>query len=161
MSTVDIALSNTIKKAMVDKCDADLANLVWRSEKQNGGKFKPVSNKTGTTKNLGRTVLERIVGRPLAPFEYTGYWNGNLYDCRRSNLFVADIHQVNHRRRLFDNNELGVKGVTKLKYNGKYRARLYVNGKPINLGIHDHIEKAIAAYRNAAEKYYGEYAYPE
>lgn len=159
MATVDIVLTNTIQKALIDDVDKDLVNVNWYYSKVNGGKRTIRTCKLGTTVNLGRTILQRVIGRPLAPFEYTGYLNGNPYDCRRSNLFVADIHQVNHRRRIFDNNEIGIKGVTKMKRNGKYRARIYVNGKAIYLGEHDYLEHAAAAYRKAAEMYYGEYAY--
>lgn len=159
MAIVEIELSNTIKKAIVDTQDKDLNNQKWYKCVQNGGKW--VVRRTTGSKSLGRIILARIVGRPLAPFEFVGYWNGNPFDCRRSNLFVADVNQINHRRRIFDNNELGIKGVTKMKYSGRFRARIYVNGKAVYLGEYEHIEKAIEAYRKAAEKHYGEYAYLE
>lgn len=158
MSLVEIPLANTIRKAIVDNIDADVLLRNWYVSKHQTGKWKITTSDSGRTTYLGRIILSRIIGRPLAPFEYVGYWYGNPFDNRRVNLFVATIHQINHRRRTFDNNEVKYKGVTYMKRDNRYRARIYVNGNAIYLGQYEYAEHAYAAYCRAAIKYYGEFA---
>lgn len=53
-------------------------------------------------------------------------------------------------------NTTGYKGVT--LENGRYRARIKVNGKKIHLGSFSSAEEAHTAYRDAANRYFGEFA---
>ena len=50
------------------------------------------------------------------------------------------------------------RGLTQI-HNGKYRVRIFVDGVEIHLGYFHTKEKARQAYRDAADKYFGEFAY--
>lgn len=50
----------------------------------------------------------------------------------------------------------GAKGVTKAK--DKWLARIKVNGKQIRLGLFNTVEEAAAAYTEAAQRHFGEFA---
>ena len=84
--------------------------------------------------------------------------NHNPSDNRKCNLRIANKSQNAINRPKNKNNTTGYKGVTKLK-NGKYMARIVVNYKGIYLGCFDTPEEAYTAYKQAEEKYFGEYAY--
>jgi hypothetical protein len=86
--------------------------------------------------------------------------NRNTLDCRRSNLRLATNEQNHANIKLPENNTSGVKGVY-IKLDGKYQARIRVNKKLITLGTFDTIEEAAAARREAAQKYFGEFANKE
>lgn len=73
------------------------------------------------------------------------------------NLRAATVFQNARNKKSARNNALGVKGV-QVHETGKYRARIFVDGKHKSLGLHDTIEQASAAYDEAALKYFGEFA---
>lgn len=50
-------------------------------------------------------------------------------------------------------NKLGARGV--FRHQGKYRSRIHVYGKVIDLGMFETIAEASAAYNEAREKHYG------
>lgn len=60
--------------------------------------------------------------------------------------------------RLRSTNKSGKKGVCWYAAYGKWMARIHVNQKQIFLGYFDRIEDAAAAYAEAANKYFGEFA---
>lgn len=70
-------------------------------------------------------------------------------NCRWTTKTVQSIN-----RRLNYNSKSGHKGITIRKDNGKYRARITVNKKVIDLGTYEKIEDAIAARREAEGKYF-------
>lgn len=100
----------------------------------------------------------------LAWFYMTGEWpsseidhiNGDKADNRWTNLRLATRSQNNHNRHLTRRNKSGVHGVH--KHGNKFRARLYVSGVHVDLGVFDTLAEARAA-RIAAEKVHlGEFA---
>lgn len=161
MAIVEVPLSKTIKKAIVDDDDRCLLEHIWHVHEARTGRAKPTTVLNGRNQALGRVVMSRILGRPMAAFEQVGYWNNNPFDCRRRNLFVGYYSEINHRRCTFKNNETGFRGVTRMKRNGKYRARIYKDGVQIILGEFTHIEHAVNAYERAAANLYGEYSMPD
>lgn len=100
----------------------------------------------------------------LAWFYMTTGWPPNLDhrnvdpdDNRWSNLRVAVSRSHNSaNRRRQSNNTSGFKGVYKAR--ARWRARIDVGGKRMNLGTFDTPEEAHAAYFNAASLYFGEFA---
>lgn len=54
---------------------------------------------------------------------------------------------------LYKKNTSGYRGVSKCPITNKWLARIYVNGKTINLGRYLNIEDAAKAYKDATEKY--------
>jgi len=82
--------------------------------------------------------------------------NGIEDDNRICNLRPA-LHRLNiangkHRK----NNTSGRKGV--YKENGKWRARIMVERKTINIGLFALVDEAHAAYMDAAKLHFGEFA---
>ncbi len=79
----------------------------------------------------------------------------NTRDNSWSNLRAATIAQQNRNRSMHKRNKLGAKGVTLV--NGKYQARIGVNGKKINLGKYDSLDEAKEAYAAGSRKHHGDF----
>lgn len=94
-----------------------------------------------------------------------GFWsekqidhiNGVKTDNRIENLREASSSENKFNRGAQSNNTSGFKGVDWSKSNKKWRARIGVNRKVINLGAYATPELAYAAYCEAAKKYHGEF----
>lgn len=84
--------------------------------------------------------------------------NGNKADNSIANLRLATVTQnaANSKRRAA--NTSGYKGVSWHKRDKVWFAGIGVNGKNIHLGSFTSRESAAEAYRDAAVKYFGEYA---
>ncbi|MCG4256888.1 hypothetical protein K6W27_07520 [Acetobacter senegalensis] len=78
-------------------------------------------------------------------------------DNRKSNLRTC-THKENQRNiGLNSSNTTGFKGVTLCKSSGKFRARIKIDGKKINLGSYATAEEASAVYSKKAKQIYGEF----
>lgn len=90
------------------------------------------------------------------PSECIDHINGDSLDDRWENLREATITENawNHKaRKKRSKTPMGVR-----EQRGKYAARIAVNKRQITIGTFLTQEEASAAYRNAREKYYGEFA---
>ena len=101
--------------------------------------------------------LHRLLMNPPIGFE-VDHINGNSFDNRRSNLRIV-THSENMQNSIRNLNTLtGERGVymEKVKYGKgiRYRARIWLNGKRIQVGSSVVLEKAIKLVRAAREKYY-------
>lgn len=91
-----------------------------------------------------------------------GFWNftdidhidGNPENNKLENLRMVSHQENTKNQKLRSTNNTGVLGVDFRKETGKYRARIMVDGKTINLGEYDQLERA-ARVRLEAEKLYG------
>ena len=72
---------------------------------------------------------------------------------------ITTASQSMMNRGLSSNNTSGVTGVSWSKTMNKWRARINVNGKEINLGYFNKFEDAVKARKKAEEKYFGEFSY--
>ena len=81
--------------------------------------------------------------------------NGNSLDNTRSNLRLATRQENLRNSKMSRANTSGVKGVS--RHNGKWRARIGLEGKDVSLGQYMCKDEAIAARREAEEKYFGEF----
>ena len=79
------------------------------------------------------------------------------HDNRRSNLRVCTRQQNIFNSKIKSNNTTGYKGVS-LKRN-KYRARIRIGGKEINLGCFKTAKEASEAYDAAVVHHHKEFAY--
>lgn len=84
--------------------------------------------------------------------------NRDPLDNRRSNLREATRSENCANRGINSNNTSGFKGVDFHKSSGKWRARICVNRKSIDLGLFDKPHDAHEAYVHAANRYFGEFA---
>lgn len=85
--------------------------------------------------------------------------NEHKYDNRKSNLEIKTTSQNMMNTSLYINNTSGVSGVNFEKASGKWRARIGINGKRVELGLYNSKEDAIKARKDAEIKYYGNYRY--
>jgi hypothetical protein len=83
--------------------------------------------------------------------------NGDGLDNRRTNLRFATPAQNARNRPLQRNNTSGVRGVHWYASKGKWRARIKVNNKYIDLGLFNDLQSAARVREAAALKYYGEF----
>ena len=71
---------------------------------------------------------------------------------------IVTPQQNAFNRAIQTNNTSGHKGVSLVKRNNKWLARIGFNGKRIVLGTFDSYEEAVEARKMAEIKYYGEYS---
>ncbi len=85
------------------------------------------------------------------------HFNGDLLDNRRSNLRVCAMAEVSRRRRMQANNTSGYRGVRWVERIGRWKARIRVCGRRIELGDYRELMDAVRAYDEASVRYHGEY----
>ena len=101
---------------------------------------------------LHRAVMGLQLGNPLQ----VDHKNFDGLDCRKENLRTVTIALHNRNQRLRRTNKSGVKGV-KLCKDGRWIARIKLNGKEKSLGVYGKIEEAGFAYNLASELVHGVY----
>lgn len=117
-----------------------------------------VLRSAGKRQSIHRMIMERILGRPLVKGELVDHINHDTFDNRRENLRLATNGQNQHNARKNKNNTSGYKGVDWSKHDKKWRARIMVNEKRIQIGLFNNKEDAKKARDEAAIKYHGEFA---
>lgn len=126
--------------------------------------------KCGDTDGKGYLRLRvdghRCLAHRLAWLYMNGHWPDQEIDHRNMirtdnrwvNLRVAGSSMNKCNRRAYKNNKSGFKGVSWHKSSRKWRARIFLNGKDVNLGLFTSPEDANKAYGEAAKKNFGEFA---
>jgi hypothetical protein len=76
----------------------------------------------------------------------------------RNNLRIATKSQNGMNRCAQSNNTTGYKGVGFMPQNGKYRARIKINGQEFHIGLYATAELAAHAYDRAAVMLHGNFA---
>ena len=102
----------------------------------------------GTAKKRKRIKMHRLIMNAPDGVE-VDHENRNGLDNRKSKLRL--ITRNGNARNCVRKNKSGVKGVEKSK-SGKFRARIYINGKKKHLGTFDNLEDAGKIYQNACNK---------
>lgn len=151
---------------VVDPLDADLALLVWGadvSDKRNAiyAKRHIQQGTKKTNEYMHRVIMARIVGRPLSRSEHVDHVDLNGLNNARSNLRLANMSQNKQNCGLQSNNTSGYKGVFWNKRRDKWEAQIHVSGKKLFLGRFDDKAEANAAYCDAANRLFGEFARTE
>jgi len=148
--------------ATVDSIDADLAALTWTALPSPNTVYAcrgiPLDNGKQTTIKLHRVILALKLGRDLSEGEQVDHIDGDGLNNTRDNLRLATSAQNSANRGKQSNNTSGFKGVSWNKPRGKWRAQIRVGGNQIHLGMFTSKDEAHAAYCEAAEEYFGEFA---
>lgn len=142
------------KAATVDDVDSDLAALSWYTH--NTG-YACRNERNGTrrcTIMMHRVILGRILGRDLLPSEQADHKDRDRTNNQRSNIRLATSQQNAANRGAWAAG--GIKGVT--PHRRKWRARIHIDGKQVDLGLFPTKEEAAAAYNTAAQRQHGVYA---
>jgi hypothetical protein len=92
--------------------------------------------------------------------KYIDHINGDSFDNRIENLRETNQSLNTANSKLSKANTSGYKGVVFRKDTNKWAAQIWKNRKKYSLGCYDNIEDAANAYKNAAEKFYGDFAMP-
>lgn len=80
-------------------------------------------------------------------------------DNRKSQLRYSDDSKNQMNKRIQRNNTSGVPGVTYIKRDGVWVARISINGKRIHLGSSKDFNEAVKLRKEAEEKYFGKFSY--
>lgn len=99
--------------------------------------------------------LHRFIIEPPAGMD-VDHKNHDTLDCRRGNLRVATRSQNLHNKQHRPTETSPFKGVRKA--NGKWQARLQIDGKNISLGCFVSPVEAARKYNEAAAEAFGEFA---
>lgn len=92
------------------------------------------------------------------PEKHVDHRNGVRSDNRWVNLRECERSQNQCNRPRQSNNQSGFKGVFQPTGQRRWKARIQVAGRPINLGTFDSPQEAHGAYAAAAFKHHGEFA---
>lgn len=92
--------------------------------------------------------------------KYIDHIDCNSLNNKIENLRAATQSQNMGNSKMSSKNTSGYKGVTWRKDTQKWLAQIMVNNKHISLGSYTSKEEAALAYKNGAEKYFGEFAKP-
>lgn len=134
--------------ALVDDADYDLVSgMTWHLEKRGQVRYARCQ-KTNT-------YLHKLLG-PTGGL--VSFKDGNSLNCQRANLRVVTYTERQYGRRKRAGMTSQFKGVSKCKATGMWRADICLPGKRVNLGRYASEIEAAAAYNEAAEKYFGDFA---
>lgn len=107
----------------------------------------------------------RYLAHRLAWFYAHGEWpeeidhiNRVRTDNRLENLRPADTFTNKRNTPAYKSNRVGFKGVSWHVCSKKWRSRIRIDGREVNLGLYDTPVEANAAYERAAREHFGEFA---
>jgi hypothetical protein len=151
--------------------DARTGLLYWRKRKDSLGRNmdrRLLGKSAGSPGTRGYIALRidgisyrahRLIWKILYGTEPSGidHRNGKTGDNRKQNLREGPqgLNVRNARRKV---GKKYPKGVDFHKASGKFRARIRVSKRLIDLGLHTNVKSAHAAYRSAAMHFHGQFA---
>ena len=109
-------------------------------------------------KNI-RYKLHRLVMGVVDSKVEVDHIRHDLRDVRKQNLRIVNSMENKRNRGLGKNNKSGVTGVSWYVPYQKWRARIVVNRKDINLGYFDNFAEAVSVRKEAEKKYFGKHSY--
>lgn len=155
---IEVALIHN-KTAYVDQIDSDLLEFHWKLRLNRGDIcYVAIHNYYGDDRviKIHRIILARMLNRELLPTEMVDHKNSNGLDNRRENLRPANAVENMRNQRKSKSSKSPYKGITKT--GNKWRARIGLDNRRIELGLFDTPEAAYAAYCLTARNLYGEFA---
>lgn len=110
---------------------------------------------------MNRILLHRLIMNCDNNNLYIDHIHGNKTrnDNRKSNLRTATPSQNTMNKPLLKNNTSGVTGVSWNKRKGEWESYITIDDKRKGLGYFSNFDDAVAARKDAEEKYFGEYSY--
>lgn len=137
------------KVAIVDDDDFEfLLKWLWQAQWNEDTKsFYAVSKENGKRIAMSRIIMKTPKGLDC------DHINHDTLDNRKENLRNITHSENMMNARLCSTNKTGQRGVYITR--GKYRARIMINQKYINLGLFDLLEDASNAYKNAFNEHFG------
>lgn len=140
------------KVAIVDDDDyAYLSRFTW-SASIKGDRCYAIATVNGRLTFMHHCILVPRVGFMVDHKDRNGSNNQKL------NLRYATALQNTQNQGIKKNNTSGFKGVWFVVGRNEWRARIWVNRKPVDLGRFPTAEAAAVAYNEAAIRYFGEFA---
>jgi hypothetical protein len=133
------------REFQIDECDIELV----KAHKWNVHMMKKGYKYVYRFEKSGNKRVMIYLHRQIMSCEnhlFVDHINGDTLDNRRSNLRVSTNRGV-----------VPFKGVT--FENGKYRSRIRINGKKLNVGRFDTAQEASEAYDKASKEAFGSYSY--
>jgi hypothetical protein len=140
---------------IVDQIDSDIeVTGEYKTSKHANTKYAH----TKDSKYVHRTVMARMLGRPLKRNEIVDHINGDGLDNRRCNLRLCTHAENMANTGSYKNSSSQYKGVTFFKRDGNWQAKICPKGKTIHLGYYSQESEAALAYNYAAKHYFGDFA---
>lgn len=147
-------IMETVAYALVDdKHYAELNQYIWYWQLGYPRRFDGENRKNIL---MHIDIWCRLEGRPYTTL--LDHKDRNPLNNQIDNLRPATNSQSSANTGLRKDSLTGFKGVDWHKQKGKYRARIQVNGKPLDLGRFNTALEAAKAYDTAAIKHFGEFA---
>lgn len=147
-------------EAVIDSSDVGLAQgHSWYAAKCRDSVYAATTLYPGEGKKE-RLYLHSLILDPPENFRVS-HINSDGLNNRRQNLRVASREEIAQGRRIRKASQSGFKSVTWDKAVKKWRAKIGVKGKTINLGSFDSPEAAHEAYKIASAKYHGDFGRSE
>ncbi len=147
--------------------DSDTGFFTWKLKLSNRIK---IGSRAGSARPLGyreigidnNNYLEHrlvwlFVHGNFPPFELD-HRDGNPSNNIVSNLRLCGRSGQSKNTRISKNNKCGIKGVCYRTDRDKWRANIFINNRQTHLGYFDTKEEAAKAYRDAADKHFGEFS---
>jgi hypothetical protein len=143
------------KEAIILALDFDrVSPRLWFAAKYQDDLYYAYTNIRKPDGSLKRVSMHHFLC-PLEKGKVVDHRNGNTLDNRRSNLLNVTRTESNRNRRAH-------KGTSKFKgvclYYKAWKATIYMDKRPINLGTFRNEKDAAKAYDGAARKYFGKFA---
>ena len=137
------------KVAIVD--DADYERVIHHKWCYDSGGYATASV-SGKQQRMHRFILNAKRG------EHVDHVNLDGLDNQRSNIRICNNSQNHANTRLRSDNTTGYKGVSFIKRDNIFQAKIEVNGHHVNLGSFADPKEAAKKYNEAAVKHFGEFA---
>ncbi len=153
-----INLTNSDELILVDDEDYEyLMQWNWQLSGNCGGVYR-CENIDGIKYTI---IMSRIIAKRMGLnlSNEIDHIDRDIFNNKRNNLRAATNSQQNMNKGLQKNNTSNYRGVNWHNASQKYRVRISLNGKQINLGLFDCPIEAANMYDYYAKQLFGEFAY--